>query len=138
MAAEAPNIDRRCPPDAKAGKVRLFCVEDLDGRTRASQLVRATITSLADDLGGADRLSTAEKQIVNRAALVGAMCEDVGVRWLAGEPVDAMQLTTLANAERRLLEVLGMKRRARDVTPTLCEYLRGSSSERAAGESDSP
>jgi hypothetical protein len=43
--------------------------------------------------------------------------------WLAGKPIDAAQYTTLTNLFRRLLETVGLKRVARDVTPSLEQYL---------------
>jgi hypothetical protein len=106
-----------------APKARLLTLADLDGRTRAAQAVRSTMTAIATDLGGSEHLSTGEHQIIKRAALTGAMLEDMAARWLLGEPVDPALYATLSNAERRLLETVGLKRRARDVTPTLREYL---------------
>ena len=104
-------------------KLRLLTLDDLDGRTRAAQLVRTTMADIAGDLGGPEHLTTGEQQIIKRAALTGAMLEDMGCRWLSGEPVDPALYATLSNAERRLLETVGLKRRARDVTPSLNSYL---------------
>jgi hypothetical protein len=104
-------------------KAKLLTLADLDGRTRAVQMVRATITALEADLGGADHLTTGESQIVKRAALTGAMLEDLAVRWLSGEPVDPALYATLSNSERRLLETVGLKRRPRDVTPDLQSHI---------------
>jgi hypothetical protein len=104
-------------------KARLLTLADLDGRTRAAQTVSKTMTAIAADLGGSEHLSTGEHQIIKRAALTGAMLEDMAARWLLGEAVDPALYATLSNAERRLLETVGLKRRARDITPSLGEYL---------------
>jgi hypothetical protein len=106
-----------------APKAKLLTLADLDGRTRAAQGVSKTINAIATDLGGAEHLSTGEHQIIRRAALTGAMLEDMAARWLMGEPVDPALYATLSNAERRLLETVGLKRRPRDVTPSLSQYL---------------
>jgi hypothetical protein len=45
--------------------------------------------------------------------MIGTMAEDIEARWLLGEPVDPNALCTLANAQRRLLESLGLSRRRR-------------------------
>ena len=52
------------------------------------------------------------------------MLEDLGARWLAGEPIDPGLFATLSNSERRLYESIGVRRRTRDGTPTLGDYLR--------------
>jgi hypothetical protein len=122
MTADAVAMDAGSKPEGGA-KQKLLTLGDLDGRTRAVQMVRATITALEADLGGADHLTTGESQIVKRAALTGAMLEDLAVRWLSGEPVDPALYATLSNSERRLLETVGLKRRQRDVTPRAQDYL---------------
>jgi hypothetical protein len=107
-----------------AGKARLLTLEDLDRRTNAYKLTAGLIESLEDDLGGAGHVSVAERQIVQRAAVLGAMAADLEARWIGGGPVDPLAFTTIANAQRRLLEAVGLQRRARDVTPTLVDYVK--------------
>lgn len=112
----------RCEADTP-GKTRLLTLDDLDRRTRAAQMVSQSIDAFEGDLGG--DLSTAEKAIVRRAAIAGAMCESLAAAWLTGDSsVDPASFATLANLERRQLETVGIKRRARDVTPSLNEYLQ--------------
>ena len=61
------------------------------------------------------------------------MIEDLGGRWLAGEAIDPTQYATLTNAERRLFEVIGLQRRARDVSPpSVAEYLAHKAKQREA------
>jgi hypothetical protein len=69
-------------------------------------------------------LSAAERQIVQRAAVLGAMAADAETRWLKGEPIDLAGYCTLVNAQQRALLAVGLQRRARDVTPSLREYLK--------------
>jgi hypothetical protein len=116
MHADTPTIDRGSKADA--GKVRLLTLDQLDGRTRAAQLVSQTISAVISDLGGDEHVSIAERQIVQRAALTGAMLTDLGVRWLSGGAVDPGLYATLANTERRLLETVGLRRRLRDIAPS--------------------
>jgi hypothetical protein len=91
-------------------KGRLLSLANIDGRTRAAQSLNAKISAIETDLGGADRLAARERQMVRRAALAGVMAEDLGARWLLGEPVDPALYATLANAERALLETIGITR----------------------------
>lgn len=124
MSAEAAELENKSGRDGT--KVRLLSLSDLDGRTRSAQLVSKTIENIFADLGGEDALSVAERLIVRRAAIAGAMSEDLAARWLTGDPVDPAIFATLANVERRQLETVGIKRRARDVTPNLADYIKRS------------
>jgi len=42
---------------------------------------------------------------------------------LVGEPIELGDYLTAVNCQRRVLQTLGLERRARDVSPTLREYL---------------
>jgi hypothetical protein len=108
---------------AASGKTKLLTVADLDQRTSAAKSARALIGALHDDLGGEDRLSAAERVLVQRAAIAAAMCEHAEVRWLSGHNVDLAGYCTLVNSARRLFADLGLERRPRDVTPDLQRYI---------------
>jgi hypothetical protein len=110
------------------GKSRLLALGDLDRRTRAYQKTCDLIASIEGDLGGADRLSTGERQLAQRAALLGALAEDMEVRWLAGEEIDGAAYATLGNAQRRLFETIGLRRVPREV-PSLQDYLAARATE---------
>jgi hypothetical protein len=111
-------------PDAKRSPVKLMSLADLDGRTNAAKTARALVAELESDLGGADRLSAGEREIVQRAALASAMLRDMEAGWLTGRGLDVAGYTTLANTQSRLLKMLGLERRARDVTPDLNDYMK--------------
>jgi hypothetical protein len=68
-------------------------------------------------------MSTAKLRVAETAALTTAMVNDMGARWLAGEKIDLALFCTLGNAQRRLFETLGFDRFAKNVTPTVSEYL---------------
>jgi hypothetical protein len=85
--------------------VRLLTLADLDKRTTAAKRARDLIRKVHGDLGGTEHLATGEKQVVQRAVLLGVMAEDIGSRWLLGEAVDPTVLATIANAQRRLLDL---------------------------------
>jgi hypothetical protein len=120
---QADSLKIETPPDTYGTKVRLLTLADLDGRTHAAKRARELIDAIHADLGGVDQLATGEQQIVQRASLLGCMAEDLEAKWLTGVSIDPAMLATLANAQRRLFESLGLQRRARDTTPTLAQYL---------------
>jgi len=95
---------------------------DLDRRTGAAFRAHRMVKAITEDLGGESRLSTAEKQVIQRAALLGTLAEDQEARWLLGQPIDTGSLCAIGNAQRRLLEAIGLKRQPKDVT-RLSTYL---------------
>jgi hypothetical protein len=126
LAADSTHLEAEntseAPPKTGGSKLRLLTLADLDKRTSAAKRAHELIAAICSDLGGLDRLATGERQLTQRAALLGTMAEDIEARWLLGEAVDPTVLCTLANAQRRLFEQLGA-RRPKDVTPSVAEYV---------------
>jgi hypothetical protein len=118
-----------------AGKVRLLSLGDVDRRTAAYRRTVELISHIETDLGGADRLSTAERALIRRAGVTAALAEHLETRWLSGEEIDPGMYCTVGNALRRLLESVGLKRVPRDVG-TLYDYLASLPSEDEAAASD--
>lgn len=106
-------------------KVQLRTLRDLDRRTTAARAALELRNSIIADLGGDNSLSTMKRAIVDSAATLGAMLEDMAAAYLAGDGADLSLYATLANAQRRLMADLGLERRAKDVTPDLHAYLKG-------------
>jgi hypothetical protein len=106
----------------------------VDGRSPWARRLRDLIALHVSDLGGRDAVSTAELSIVRRAATLTVELERIEARLAAaseaGDANDAaataadlgMYVTT-SNALRRLLETVGLQRRAKDVTPDIKTYL---------------
>jgi hypothetical protein len=101
----------------RQGKARLLTLGSLDARTAAARDARNLVTALSADLGGDDQLSAGERQLVTRAALVGAIVADFEARWVAGEPVAFADYFAACNVQRRILATLGLRRRPKEVLP---------------------
>jgi hypothetical protein len=100
-------------------------LHDLDRRTAAYRRTVDLIEAIEGDLGGADQLSTGQRQIVQRLGLLCTLSEHLEAKWLAGEgEFDPALYVTISNALKRLFAVIGLERKPRDVMPTLQEYLR--------------
>jgi hypothetical protein len=104
-------------PRTRSGKIRLRSLEHLDARTAPARRARELVSELESDLGGGDRLPVAIRQLIQRAAMMAVMVEDIEVRWLERKPADLSTYGTLVDRQRRVLEALGLGRTARDVTP---------------------
>ncbi|WP_292378781.1 hypothetical protein [Mesorhizobium sp.] len=100
-------------------------LDDLDRRTKAAQATFELRNSIANDLGGVDHLSAMQRELVDGAALLGAMIKDLGANYLSGDPVDLSEFMALTNAQRRLLADIGLERKARDITPSLSDIIAG-------------
>jgi hypothetical protein len=92
------------------------------------------------DLGGEDAISEAEKSIVRRAATLTVLLERMELTFALEEGDSSAfkidQYQRVAGSLRRLLESVGLKRRQRDVTPSLSDYLRQKAAERDARTDD--
>lgn len=95
----------------------------LDGRSHQARRFKEILAALSADLGGG--LTEAQQAIAARAATLAIWCEAAESDFANGQPFDVATYATSANAMRRLLADLGLERRARDVTPTLAQYLNG-------------
>jgi hypothetical protein len=101
-------------------------VARVDGRSTWARRMRDLIALHLADLAGEDAVSEAEKSIIRRAAALTVELERMeSVFAVAGEALpeqlDLYQRT--ANSLRRLLEAVGLERRAKTIVPSLSEYL---------------
>ncbi|HZP69246.1 MAG TPA: hypothetical protein VFB29_04820 [Pseudolabrys sp.] len=111
------------PISRRNAQSRLRSLDDLDGRTKAARRAQALVAQIEADLGGTDQLSTAQRELIRSAALLGAMTEDQAARWLERKPADLTLFGTLVDRQRRILETLGLSRKARDVTGQIIERI---------------
>jgi hypothetical protein len=106
---------------------RLFAAATVDGRSGWSRRLRDLLQLHIADLGGEDVVSAAEHSICRRIATVTVELELLERRFATkGKGASERDLDLYlrgANSQRRLLEAVGLKRVARDVTPLLQDYL---------------
>ena len=104
----------------------------VDGRSVWARRLRDLIDIHIEDLGGSDAVTAAERSIVRRASTLTVELERMEARFaLAGEAsADELDLySRTAGNLRRLLESVGLQRRAKDVTPDLRDYVSARSTE---------
>jgi hypothetical protein len=87
-----------------------------DGNSRWARRYRDLIAAHCQDLGGVDLLSEAQRSLIRRASAIELELEQAEGKLSMGEAVDLDSFTRAASHLRRLFEVLGLERRARDLT----------------------
>ena len=124
MQAEATEIQPDGGDDTgrtRAGKVRLRTLSDIDARTAAYRRFRELAEAYTSDLGG--DLSTAESAIVQRVVSLQVWLEDSEASYANTGALDIATYTTASNALRRLLADIGLRRRQKDITPDITDYV---------------
>jgi hypothetical protein len=101
---------------------------DTDGRSLWARRFRDLCALHTADLGGLDQISEGEKALIRRCACLNVELERLETQFADVGQADLQSLETYqraSNSLRRLLQALGLERRARDVGPTLSDILRG-------------
>jgi hypothetical protein len=99
----------------------------IDGRSAWVRRCRDLIAAHTTDLGGVDNCSAAERSIIRRASVLTVELERMERQFALDEQASADDLDAYqrcANSLRRLLEAVGLQRRAREVGPSLGDILR--------------
>jgi hypothetical protein len=100
-------------------------LETLDGRTGIAQAMRERYQAMTDDLGGAERLSYAQRSLVERALWLEYWCAHQERNLAAGknEAFDVGKWTQAANSLQGIYSKLGLQRVAK-TAPGLGELIR--------------
>ena len=101
----------------------------VDGRSSHMRRFRDVFAMHIADLGGHDAISEAERSIARRAATLTVILERLEFDFASDDQSSPSaskitQYQQLANTLKRLLESLGLKRRSKDITPSLSDYLK--------------
>ena len=97
-------------------------LDRLDGRTGIAVAMRERYQQFIDDLGGVDRLSYAQRSLVERGLWLEYWLADQERILATGGEFDVGKWTQACNALQGILSKLGLQRQAKDV-PDLGEYL---------------
>lgn len=121
MPAASPSVTASPPTQRSRVANGSELIAGADQRSATFRRYRDILAQLVADLGGDP--SEAQQQIARRAASLAVWCEERDADAVSGRAFDIAAYTTAANSLRRLLADLGLERRARNVTPTLREYV---------------
>jgi hypothetical protein len=98
-------------------------IAGVDGRSAEARRYRDLAMSFADDLGGADSLTEAQRALVRQAAALSVKSEKLQGDMISGKDVSDEQLTRVCNSLSRTLNRLGIKKRAvRKLSPLAAHF----------------
>jgi hypothetical protein len=121
----AANSDNRHPRQrSKVGNGHKL-IAGCDGRSLWARRLKDLLDEAISDMGGVDNTSAAERHIIRRACVMIVELERLEGKFAQAGEVSVDDLDCYgrtAGNMRRLLESVGLQRRARDVTPDPLEY----------------
>lgn len=109
-------------------------LSDCDGRSKLARRYRDICRAIMADQGGIDRLSETRQQLIRRFAMLSVQAEEMEARLVQGGTVDLAEQSLIASTLVRLATRIGIDRRAKNVTPTLREYLEAGAETAEAAE----
>jgi len=131
-AAETSPPDRRRlardPQRSRITNGSAFLPSGTDNRSAWVRRCKDVIALHIADLGGEENCSSAERSIIRRVAVMTTELEQLEAKFAQAGQASERDLDLYIRAAgnlRRLLEAIGLQRRARDVspTPTLADIL---------------
>lgn len=137
-ADSSPAMPARARSRVSNGKA-LFADATVDGRGAWARRLRDLLVLHISDLGGEDMVTAAERSIIRRVATITVELELLEKKFALSDGADAADLDLYvrsAGGLRRLFEAIGLKRIARDVTPTLDDIAAEIRAEREATGDD--
>jgi hypothetical protein len=97
---------------------------DIDGRSLVARRYRDICGAIVVDQGGADRLSESRLQLIRRFAAAAVLAEQLEARLANGEQINIAEHALLCSTLVRVAQRIGIGRTAKNITPTLSEYLK--------------
>jgi hypothetical protein len=107
----------------RASKPQLISRHTLDRRTNAARTFDRLVADIESDLGGSDHLSAIQRQLIEAFAGSAVLLDSLNTAVLCGRKVAVGEHSVVASTMVRIAARLGLRRRPRDVTPTVDEYL---------------
>ena len=125
LASDGPAADRSKSRQRSRVTNGTALLPGVDGRSAWMRRCKDIIAAHVSDLGGEDNISAAERSLIRRAAVITTELEMMEARFAAAGHADPGELDLYqrtAGNLRRLLEAIGLQRRAKPV-PDLDTFL---------------
>jgi hypothetical protein len=95
----------------------------IDGRSVIARRYRDIVSAILVDQGGEQHCSESRLQLIRRFAAAAVLAEQMEARLANGEQIDIAEHAQLASTLVRIANRIGIDRRAKNVTPSLRDYL---------------
>jgi transposase len=123
-----PNVSPLVEPKPANARSRVSnhrdLLPDVDGRSAQARRYRDILAALVSDAGGLDRLGEARIQLLRRFASIAVIAESMEAAFVAGTAsIEITAYSTLTSTLVRLASRIGLSRSAKDITPSLADYL---------------
>jgi hypothetical protein len=105
MSNEASTSSSSGAP-RRSARSRSRTLAQLEGRTAAAKRARELAALIEIDVGMGISVSAAQKQLVQRVAVLGALAEDLEACILAGKNIDRAEYVAIVREQRQALEAL--------------------------------
>src|SRR5262249_22641468 len=102
---------------------------DIDGRSAAARRFKDITAAVLVDQGGRDLCSESRVQLVRRFAAAAVLAEQMESALGRGEQIDIAQHALLCSTLVRIAQRIGIDRRAKNITPSLSDYLSAADAE---------
>jgi hypothetical protein len=104
----------------------------IDGRSTVARRFHDIVTAILVDQGGIDRCAESRLQLIRRFAAAAVIAEQMEARLANGEEINITEHAQLASTLVRIAQRIGIDRRARNITPSLPDYLDSAEAEAEA------
>ena len=105
----------------------------IDGRSAVARRYHDIAAAVVTDQGGVDHCSEARLQLVRRFAAAAVLAEQMEARLANGDAIDISEHALLCSSLVRIAQRIGINRRAKEIVPSLAQYLEGKSAEADTG-----
>ena len=113
------NMTNKTPPQ----KFATGWLSELDGRTGIAQVMRERYAAFTNDLGGVERLSYAQRSLVERALWLEYWLSQQEQQLAGCADFDVGKWVQAANSLQGIMTKLGLDRQAKDV-PDLASFMQ--------------
>jgi hypothetical protein len=134
---DATQLDADCDQVTRStngkylGKTRLLTRAQLDKRTSAAQQFDAIARAIAQDLGGEGNLSTVQKHLVEAFAGCAVHVGHINALLALGKEIDIVEHSQAISTMVRVASRIGINRVAKNVTPSVKDYIASLQNEEA-------
>jgi hypothetical protein len=131
ISSQSPVSNQGTSGQKRSGRSRVTngskLLLGIDGRSPWVRRCKDVLAAHLSDLGGADNTSAAERSIIRRAAVLTTELERLEVKFASAGEASTEDLDTYSRVSanlRRLLEAVGLQRRAKTVSSSFGDILR--------------